>query len=69
MSDINKIDGDNTTSLINKNGNASVKQDTNVSNFANFQKEVASKSLCKRAIGVTTGAAGAAVGGIFAIKV
>ena len=68
MSDINKIGGDNTTSLINKNGNTSIEQNANISNFENFQKEVASESLCRSAIGAITGAAGGAVavtGGIF----
>lgn len=72
MSDSNKINENNEKTLINQNGNTSIKQSTNISNFENFQKEVAGKSLCRRAIGAITGVvggAGAAVGGIFAIKV
>lgn len=72
MSDINEIGGDNTTSLITKNGTTSVKQDTNVSDFKAFQRKVAEKSMFRRVIGVATGVfggAGAAVGGIFAIKI
>ena len=72
MSDTNKIGGDNTTGLIDKNGNTSIKQNLNVSGFEDFKRKVAGKSLCRRAVGVITGVfggAGAAVGGIFAIKV
>jgi len=36
VSDIYKIGGDNTTSLINKNGNTSIEQNANISNFENF---------------------------------
>ena len=46
-------------------------QSTNVFNFKAFQKEVASESLCRSAIGAITGAAseaGAVTCGIFAIK-
>jgi hypothetical protein len=56
VSDINKIGGYNTTSLINKNGNTSIEQNANISNFENFQKEVSSKSFCIRSIGAITGA-------------
>ena len=61
-----------TNNQTNINSNTSIEQNLNVSGFETFQRKVANKSLCRRAIGFITGAAGAAVaavGGIFAIKV
>ena len=71
MSGIGKIGGNDTTSLIDQNGNTSIKQNLNVSGFETFQSKVAGKSLCRSAIGAITGAAGGAgavAGGIFSIK-
>ena len=61
-----------TNNQNNINGTTSIKQNVNGSGFKAFQSKVASESLCRREVGVIIGVfggAGAAVGGIFAIKV
>ena len=67
-----KINRNNSINSDISQSSDSVKQVKDNPGFKAFQSKVASKSLCRRAVGVITGvvgAAGAAVGGIFAIKV
>ena len=67
-----KIDRNNSIDSGILRSSDSVKQVKDNPDFEAFQRKVAGKSFCRRAVGVITGVfggAGAAVGGIFAIKV